>query len=50
VQTKVRLTPDVHEALTQRATEESRSLTAVIERAVLYYLDTEADLCRADRS
>jgi hypothetical protein len=42
VQTKVRLTPDVHHALAARAVEESRSITAVLERAVLLYLDTEA--------
>jgi len=42
VQTKVRFTPDVHDALSARAAKESRSITAVIERAVLHYLDTEA--------
>jgi hypothetical protein len=42
VQTKVRLTPDVYDALSARAVEESRSITAVIERAVLHYLDGEA--------
>ena len=40
IQSKIRLTPEIHAAVTRRAATERRSLTAVIELAVLHWLDT----------
>lgn len=39
VQTKIRLPTELHQAVIRRATEERRSLTATVERALLDYLD-----------